>query len=416
MMFRSRSTKPLSAQDVAAARAYIEAYWPKLQRENPKDEGNLIGLPKPYLVPSYAEGHEFDYNELYYWDSYFIVQGFLKGGHRELVTGILEDLVSLFKRFDIIPNGSELYYLSRSNPPLLTSFIFDVYDAYHPSDKWLAEKIKVAEAEYQTVWMGTRKPNDRQVYQGLSRYYDFNYLPDLAEAESGWDYTSRFNRHALDYLPVDLNAFLYKYEVDFARAAEILGHKAAAAEWQKAADKRKHTMNHLMWDKSKGEFFDYDYTKERRGTVDSLATYAPLWVGMADDQQARALVKSLKRFEYRGGLSATDNLPISQYRPGALRLQWAYPNGWAPLHFMVVKGLQRYGYDAEAERIASKWLRTNLNWFNHHGVFLEKYNVVDPGKPPAQGVYPSQTGFGWTNAVFERFCQDFIDKESPENS
>ena len=40
---------------------------------------------------------------------------------------------------------------------------------------------------------------------------------------------------------------------------------------------------------------------------------------------------------------------------------------------------------------------------------LEKYNVVQPDKPPAKGVYPSQTGFGWTNAVFERFCQEFID-------
>jgi hypothetical protein len=60
-------------------------------------------------------------------------------------------------------------------------------------------------------------------------------------------------------------------------------------------------------------------------------------------------------------------------------------------------------------RIAMKWLRTNLDWFNTHGNFLEKYNVVNTDKPPAKGVYPSQTGFGWTNAVFERFCREFID-------
>ena len=74
-----------------------------------------------------------------------------------------------------------------------------------------------------------------------------------------------------------------------------------------------------------------------------------------------------------------------------------------------VQGLERYGYHAEARRQALKWLRTNLDWFNTHGVFLEKYNVVSPDKPPAKGVYPSQTGFGWTNAVFERFCKDYID-------
>jgi len=34
-----------------------------------------------------------------------------------------------------------------------------------------------------------------------------------------------------------------------------------------------------------------------------------------------------------------------------------------------------------------------------------------PDKPPAKGLYPSQTGFGWTNAIFERFCQEYIDKK-----
>ena len=70
-----------------------------------------------------------------------------------------------------------------------------------------------------------KKPNARRVHKDLSRYYDINMLHDLAEAESGWDMTPRFNHKALNYLPVDLNALLYKYEVDFARAAKILGNR-----------------------------------------------------------------------------------------------------------------------------------------------------------------------------------------------
>jgi alpha,alpha-trehalase len=96
--------------------------------------------------------------------------------------------------------------------------------------------------------------------------------------------------------------------------------------------------------------------------------------------------------------------------PGTLPVQWAYPNGWAPLQFLVIKGLMKYGYQDDARRIAMKWLRNNLTWFNEHGVFLEKYNVVSPGKPPAKGVYPSLTGFGWTNSVFEYLCREFIDE------
>ena len=409
----SRKSREIKPEEVAPAREYIKNYWPKLTRYNPNDTDSLIGLPKPYLVPAYEKGHEFDFNELYYWDSYFMAQGLLDEQHKELVLGILEDLLSMFKRFRIIPNASRTYLMGRSHPPLLTSFILDVYHAYKLDQQWLAEAMAVAEDEYNTVWMGTEKPNVRQVFNGLSRYYDINYLNDLAEAESGWDLTTRFNRHCLDFLPVDLNSLLYKYETDFAQVQKLLGDEGKAAEWGNAATRRRGAMNELMWSNLRNFFFDYNYVKKQRSSVDSLAAYYTMWVGLADERQAARMVTALRKFENKGGLTTTDTVMLGQFVPGALPTQWAYPNGWAPLHFLVVKGLQRYGYYEDARRIAIKWLKTNLDWFNTHGVFLEKYNVVQPAKPPMKGVYPSQTGFGWTNAIFERFCQEFIDNRSP---
>jgi alpha,alpha-trehalase len=402
----------LGPEDVQVARDYIREFWPRLERFHPKDDESLLGVPKPYLVPSYEEGAGFDYNELYYWDSYFMVQGLLDEQHKELVEGILEDFLSLFRRFKIIPNGSRTFLMGRSQPPFLTSFIFDVYNKYDMDKKGLKEAIEVAKKEYEAVWLGTKKPNERLVFKGLSRYYDINYLHDLAEAESGWDMTPRFNRRALNYLPVDLNALLYKYEMDFARAARLFDDIREAAKWEQAAQRRKATMNELMWDRLRGMYYDYNYVKEKRGNISSLATYFPMWAGMVDEKQAASLVKALRRFENKGGLATTDALPLNQYVPGSMPVQWAYPNGWAPLHYIVVEGLLRYGYHEDAKRIAMKWLKNNLDWFNEHHVFLEKYNVVSPEKPPQKGVYPSQTGFGWTNSVFERFCQQFVDRDS----
>ncbi len=399
----------LTAEDVAPARKYIAGYWPKLTRFHPKDDESLLGLPNQYLVPAYEEGHEFDFNELYYWDSYFMAQGLLDEEHRELVVGVLEDLLYTFERFKIIPNASRTYLMGRSQPPFLTSFILDVYKAYKLDKQWLRRAIKIAQAEYHTVWMGKTKPNARQVSEGLSRYYDVNYLNDLTEAESGWDFTPRFGHKCLNYLPIDLNSLLYKYEKDFAYAERLFGNEEDALKWEEAAHHRRVTINKLMWSELKGLYYDYNFIKEHRGSVSSLAAYYPMWAGLVDERQAARLAGSLKRFEQKGGLATTDALQVSNLVPGAMPTQWAYPNGWAPLHFLVVKGLQKYGYEEEARRIAMKWLKTNLNWFNKHGVFLEKYNVVQPGKPPAKGVYPSQTGFGWTNAVFERFCKEFID-------
>ncbi len=408
--FKKSDKISLSSDNVRAARDYIKNYWNTLERFSPEENDSLIGLPKPYLVPAYEKSHSFDFNELYYWDSYFMVQGILDDDHKELVMGILEDLISLFKRYNVIPNASRTYLTGHSQPPLLTSFIWDVYDAYKLNNEWLREKIEIAKAEYRTVWMGTKKPNERLIYKNLSRYYDINHIDDLAETESGWDMTPRFNHRALNYLPIDLNSLLYKYEADFAKTADALGDEQEARLWRKAMDQRANTINELMWDKGNNLYYDYNFTKHKLSHVGSLASFYPLWSGMANEYQAKKLVKSLARFEYKGGLSATDNSTFSRFMPYSINMQWAYPNGWAPLHFMIVYGLQRYGYHEDARRVAMKWLKTNLDWFNKHGVFLEKYNVVQPEEPPAKGLYPSQTGFGWTNAVFERFCQDFIDK------
>ncbi len=401
----------LSANDVVEARAYIENYWENLVRFHPKDDESLMGLPNKYIVPAFEKGHDFDFNEMYYWDTYFLVQGMYKSpDKKDLVVGMLENLLSMFERFNVIPNASRTYLTGRSQPPILSSFIWEVYNAYDMSEKWLKRAMSVAEDEYNSVWMGTAKPHARQVYRGLSRYYDINLIHDLAEAESGWDMTPRFGRQCLNYLPIDLNSLLYKYETDLAQFYRHVKDIRTAAKWDVAAKHRKATVNELMWSNLKGLYYDYNFVKERRGTVSSLAGFYPMWAGMVSKKKAEQMVKALRRFENRGGLATTDVQQLSQFVPGSVPTQWAYPNGWAPLQFRIIQGLREYGYNEDARRIAMKWLKTNLSWFQKNGVFLEKYNVVSPDKPPSKGLYPSQTGFGWTNAVFERLCQDFIDK------
>lgn len=409
LSLKQKSKIEIDTDQLHKALDYIESYWNQLTKFHPKDDKTLVGLPYPYLIPSTDnEGHNF--NEMYYWDSYFMVQSMLDKEHLDLVKGIVENLLTLLQRFHIVPNASRMYYTGRSQPPFLTSLIMDVYGI--SQDKtWLEKAMSLAKEEYENVWMGTAQPNWRLVYRGLSRYYDINVLHDLAEAESGWDMTTRFNRKALNYLPVDLNALLYKYETDFARADEILGNKARANKWQKKAAARRRVMNELMWSKTFGLYFDYNYVKKRRGVAVSLAAYYPMWAGMVSNKQAKQLVKSLRKFEQKGGLATTDGQMLSKGIFNNVSVQWAYPNGWAPLHFIVVEGLKRYGYHKDAERIARKWLKTNLDWFVRHEEFMEKYNVVNPGRLPADGVYPNHKGFGWTNAIFERFAQEYVLKD-----
>lgn len=394
---------------ITAALDYIDGHWEQLTRSHTEDSGTIIGLPKPYVVPANDTKAKFTFQEQYYWDSYITAIG-LVGKHQKLAEGMLDNLVYIFKRFHFIPNASRMYYMSRSQPPVLTSYIKLIYETGHKDKTWLREYMETAHQEYERVWVNETHPFWHKVYKGLSRYYDINLLHDLAEAESGWDMTPRFERKCLDYLPIDLNSLLYKYEIDFAWAAEILDEKDQVRHWKNQAKKRQHQTTNLMWHKRKGFFFDYNYAKEQIGDVWSLAGFYPMWAGLATTEQAAQMVKNLSKFEHSGGLSTTTQPLIDMSIFGSLKSQWAYPNGWAPLHQFVIEGLENYGYHNEANRIARKWIETNLGWFECNGVFLEKYNVVKPKKPPLEGVYPSQTGFGWTNAVFVDLSKKYLAK------
>ncbi len=403
--------KHILIDDVKPALAYIDAYWPKLVKTQTTDEGTLIGLPYPYVVPAAEESNHFMFAEQYYWDTYFIALGMTNPEHQMLVEGMLENMLYLLKRFGMIPNASRMYMTSRSQPPILTSYILLVYERYNKPLEWLKERIELAKKEYREVWMNETHPNWHLVHKGLSRYYDVNVLHDLAEAESGWDMTTRFERNCLDFLPVDLNALLYKYETDFAYVAELTGNEAETEQWQLKASARKNAMDHLMWDKLRGFYFDYNYERDEQSGVWSLAGYYPMWAGMVSESQAQKLVGNLSKFEEKGGLATTMRTIVDFTMFGSLKTQWTRPNGWAPLHYIVTEGLRRYGYEDEARRIALKWLRTNTKWFSERHEFIEKYNVVQPHKKPQEGVYPSQRGFGWTNSLYVYFCNEYLDSD-----
>lgn len=401
--YNDRTFEPSELSD---AFDYIFAYWKKSLRFQPEDKGTLIGLPGSYIVPTAEVKNGFTYNEMFYWDSYFIALGLYGTPYQKHALSMVNNLAYMVKKFGMIPNSSRSYMLGRSQPPFLTSFIMDVYQARKIKDRlWLKRMMKIARREYEHVWMASQQPHDRQVFEGLSRYFDINYLHDLAEAESGWDMTSRFKRKALDYLPVDLNSLLFRYERDFARYYEIIGKPRKVKHWLDISDKRREAVNKYMWDERKGFYFDYDYTQDKRSNIWSLAGFYPLWSGLATPEQAEKIVKNLDKFEFDGGLSTTAKSPMPRT---SLPLQWAYPNGWAPLQIIAIYGLDNYGYSRRSQRLARKWIGNCLDTYKKDGVFHEKYNVVDRKSPPAEGVYPNQIGFGWSNAVFYRLCKDFL--------
>jgi alpha,alpha-trehalase len=141
----------------------------------------LLFLPNGYVVP----GGRF--NEMYGWDSYFIIVGLVRDGRLDLARDMVENFFFEIEHYGTVLNANRTYYLTRSQPPLLSSMIMEVYNAGkalgHEDKTWLERAYQFAAQDY-GMWV--REPH-LAGSTGLSRYYDFGSGPaaESLQDESG---------------------------------------------------------------------------------------------------------------------------------------------------------------------------------------------------------------------------------------
>jgi alpha,alpha-trehalase len=127
---------------------------------------SLLYLENPYVVP----GGQF--NEMYGWDSYFIIRGLLRDHRLDLAKGMVENFFFEIEHYGGVLNANRTYYLTRSQPPFLSSMILAIYEtekaAGKPDLQWLEKAYGYAVRDYQQ-W--TMEPH-RAGATGLARYYD----------------------------------------------------------------------------------------------------------------------------------------------------------------------------------------------------------------------------------------------------
>jgi alpha,alpha-trehalase len=126
----------------------------------------LLYLEHPYVVP----GGQF--NEMYGWDSYFIIRGLLRDNRTELAKGMVDNFFFEIDNYGGVLNANRTYYLTRSQPPFLTSMILAVYDSEAADGKadrvWLEKAYQFARRDYKQ-W--NEQPH-LAGNTGLSRYFD----------------------------------------------------------------------------------------------------------------------------------------------------------------------------------------------------------------------------------------------------
>jgi len=422
----------------------------KLSEKDDKIKG------EPFVVP----GGRF--NEMYGWDSYFESIGLLIDGRVDLALGMANNFQYEIEYYGKILNANRSYYLTRTQPPFYSSLIVEIFEK--TKDKtWLQSHLQTAIKEYETVWMMKGK---RLTENGLNRYLaegigkppeaeeghfhheiaqyakkanmsveayekayakgkienselDTYFVHDRSVRESGHDTSYRLEGICADLNVVELNAFLYKYETDFADIIQnefndsfIVGEKEyTSSYWLKKASERKEKVNSLLWNEAKGMYFDYNFKTKKQTNFVSATVFTPLWAKMASVEQAKKVIaNALPLLKEKGGIASCTKESrgeISKERP---QKQWDYPNGWAPHQMMIWRGLQQYGFENELQELVYRWLyMITKNAVDYNGTIPEKYDVVSAthkvfaeyGNVGTEFEYITKEGFGWMNASYQ---------------
>ncbi|KAM4566989.1 trehalase [Odontesthes bonariensis] len=413
----------------------IHNLWKSLGRKirtSVKDHPELysqIYTPHPVVVP----GGRF--RELYYWDSYWVINGLLLSEMTNTAFGMIQNFLHLVDRYGFIPNGGRIYYERRSQPPFLTLMVESYYQATKDKEL-LSAALPLLEREYQ-FWMHNRSvavnlngehvlnryhvpvdlprpesyTDDLELAEGLTAEDKRQLWMDLkAGAESGWDFTSRWyidgeghNNGSLretrtsQILPTDLNALMCRSEKTLASFHRLLGNGDSAARYEQAAARRMKAMEAVLWDAERGAWFDYSLVTRSKHFEFYPSNLAPVWAQCYSLPEMGE--KALQYLKGSGALQFPNGVPTSLRESGQ---QWDYPNAWPPLQHMLIEGLSKLpSEDAKqlAFKLAQRWIKTNWLAYMKYEAMFEKYDVNGDGKPGGGGEYEVQLGFGWTNGV-----------------
>ncbi|XP_031719468.1 trehalase [Anarrhichthys ocellatus] len=409
----------------------IHFLWKSLGRKvmsDVKDHPELysqIYTPHPAVVP----GGRF--RELYYWDSYWVINGLLLSEMTDTAHRMIQNFLYLVNRYGFIPNGGRNYYERCSQPPFLTLMVESYYQATKDKE-FLRAALPALEQEYR-FWMHNRSVtvkvngtehllNRYHVQVGLPRPESYTDDLELAEgltevgkeqlwidlkagAEFGWDFTFRWYMYGTgslgktstsQVLPTDLNVLLCLNERTLA-SFHWVSDGDSAALYDHNAVRRLEAIESVLWDAERGAWFDFNLMTHSKNFEFYPSNLAPVWARCYSPAEMGE--KAVEYLKESGALQFPNGVPTSLRESGQ---QWDYPNAWPPLQHMLIDGLSKLPPENAKQLafdLAQRWIKTNWLAYMKYDAMFEKYDVNGDGKPGCGGEYEVRLGFGWTNDV-----------------
>ncbi|CAD5208168.1 unnamed protein product [Bursaphelenchus xylophilus] len=373
---------------------------------------SLLYVPHMFIIP----GGRF--REFYYWDTFWIVKGLLYSEMYETARGVILNLAYMVDHHGFIPNGGRVYYLTRSQPPLLIAMVYEYFLATGDLD-FVLNVLPLLEKEY-SFWIKNRRQDyyDPKTNQTLFHYFQYKVhmrfprpesyredmelvagLPTMAEkervwsnlasgAETGWDFSTRWfaregphvqtlkSIRTTSIVPVDLNAFMCINSRILASFFEIAGDIHKTARYNREYENMKTAIRSLHWNDEDGIWYDFDLESKKHSNTYYVSNALPLYAKCFDDEDEVTPFRVYEYLKREGVLNFTKGIPTSLAMGS--EQQWDKENAWPPMVHMVIEGFRTTG-DPKlmkvAELMATQWLAANYKAYVNTYAMFEKYNV-----------------------------------------
>jgi putative isomerase len=201
-----------------------------------------------------------------------------------------------------------------------------------------------------------------------------------ARNETGMDNSATHDEAVYDPVTRTLSTFDLGLNCAAALDAEMLSKMAAvlgkhedAREFAELAERSRTLISETLWDESRGIFAN---RQRRGGFVRSLSptSFYPLLCGAATPAQAARLLEHLSDETTFGG----DYVLPNATRDDPAFADNVYWRGriWPNVNYMVWLGLRRYGFVAEASKLASQSYDLFMKSWREDRIASENYNAV----------------------------------------
>ncbi|MBR7165426.1 MAG: hypothetical protein IKD18_04015 [Clostridia bacterium] len=305
---------------------------------------------------------------LWLWDSVFHAVGF-----RNLDPALAQELIlaviDVQREDGFIPHFANWEKKSKiTQPPVLAWGARKVYEK--SGDRAFLKQVYTAAAGFWEWLQENRRPQGASLYAWYTKA-DQNCRCD----ECGMDNSPRFDTEDT-LLAIDLSCFMANEARHLAAIARELGESGEI--WDQRFCTLQQEIDRLLWSEEDGFYFDYNLNKGALHKVWAVSSFLPLFAGLCSPKQAAALLGHLQDPQRFGTTVPIPSISKNDATFGSD--MWRGPV-WINYNYMVIEGLEQYGFGECADEIREKTLAMLDFWYRKRGSLFEFYDSENRRAP-----------------------------------